>query len=138
MKIPRLDRLAQLQRRYHRSHQWRLSQCGLFILHSYSNMTPASLSHWDDVGFILNGRRIMVWWQHPRHVSANALEEMAWQEVGNGPDDNWLFEGGTRNYKRVGTSRKKLVSYTSRTPSLEERQHYDCVFQRLCVEREYV
>ena len=125
MKITQLDRLALLQRQYHRSHQWRLSQGGLFIPHSYSNMTPDSLSYWDDVGFILNGRRIIVWWQHPRHVYANALEEKAWQEVGDGPRDNWLFEGATKNYKRVGRSRKKLVSYTSREPSTEQRKHYD-------------
>lgn len=125
MKITRLERLAQLQREYHRSHQWRLSQGGLYIPHSYSNMMPNSLSHWDDVGFILNGRRIIVWWQHPRHVYANALEEKAWQEVGDGPRDNWLLDGATKNYKRVGRSRKKLVSYTSRDPSAAQRQHYD-------------
>lgn len=125
MKIARLERLARLQRQYHQSNPWRLSQGGLYIPHSYSNMTPDSLSYWDDVGFILNGRRIIVWWQHPRHVYANVLEEKAWKEVGDGPRDNWLFEGGTKNYKRVGRSRKKLVSYTSREPSAEQRQHYD-------------
>ena len=125
MKIARLERLAQLQRQYHRSHQWRLSQGGLYIPHSYANTTPNSLSYWDDVGFILNGRRIIVWWQHPRHVYANALEEKAFQEVGDSPSDDWLFEGATKNYKRVGRSRKKLVSYTSREFSAEQRKHYD-------------
>ena len=125
MKIARLERLAHLQRQYHRSHQWRLSQGGLYIPHSYSDMTPDSLSYWDDVGFILNGRRIIVWWQHPRHVYSNAVENAAWKEVGSGPKDNWLFEGATKNYKRVGRSRKKLVSYTCREPSTEQRQFYD-------------
>ena len=37
----------------------------------------------------------------------------------------WLTEGGTKNYRKVGRSRKKLVSYTSRQPSPEQRQHYD-------------
>jgi hypothetical protein len=98
---------------------------GLYIPHSYADTTPDSLSHWDDVGFLLNGRRFIVWWQHPRHVYANVLEERAWQEVGDGPRDNWLFDGATKNYKRVGRSRKKLVSYTSRQPSAEQRQHCD-------------
>ena len=114
-----------MQRQYHRSHPWRLSNGGLYIPHSYVDMKPDSLSSWDDVGFTLNGRRIIVWWQHPRYVYAKALQKRAWQDVGNGPRDNWLFEGGTKNYKRVGRSRKKLVSYTSRDPSAEQRQHYD-------------
>lgn len=125
MKIPHLERLAQLQRQYHRSHPWRLSQGGLYIPHLYTNMMPDSLSYWDDVGFILNGRRFIVWWQHPRHVYYNALEDKAWQEVGDAPRDDWLFEGATKNYRRLGASRKKLVSYTSRKSSVVLRQHYD-------------
>lgn len=88
-------------------------------------MKPDSLSWWDDVGFILNGRRIIVWWQHPRHVYANALNEKSWQEAGAGPQDNWLTEGGTKNYRRLGRSRKKLVSYACRQPSEEQKLHYD-------------
>ncbi len=124
-RIPRLERLRQLQRQYHRNNPWRLSEGGLYIPHSYSNITPAGLSYWDDVGFILNGRRIMVWWQHPRYTYATALKKKAWLEVGEGPRDDWLFKGGIKNYKRVGRSRKKLVSYTCRDPSAEQQQHYD-------------
>jgi hypothetical protein len=54
--------MGQRMREYHRTHPWRLSHGGLFIPHSYENMTPDSLSYWDDVGFILNGRRFIVWW----------------------------------------------------------------------------
>jgi len=36
---------------------------GLFIPHTYPD--PQALSGWDDVGFILNHRRVMVWWVHP-------------------------------------------------------------------------
>ncbi len=125
MKIARLERLRQLQREYHQFHPWRLSQGGLYIPHSYADMKPDSLSYWDDVGFILNGRRVIVWWRHPRHVYSDAIEEKAWQEAGPSPRDNWLTEGGTKNYKRVGRSRKKLVSITSRKPSPEQRQYYD-------------
>ena len=56
---------------------------------------------------------------------SNALENKAWQEVGDGPRDNWLFDGAIKNYKRVGRSNKKVVSYTSRDPSAEQRQFYD-------------
>ena len=125
MKIARLERLRKLQREYHQSHPWRLSQGGLYIPHSYLDMKPDSLSCWDDVGFILNGRRVIVWWQHPRYVYSDSIEEKAWQEAGPGPHDDWLIEGGTKNYKRVGRSRKKLVSITARKPSPEQRQYHD-------------
>ncbi|MBU0589190.1 MAG: hypothetical protein KJ852_16595 [Gammaproteobacteria bacterium] len=137
MKVARLELLRRLQRQYHRSHPWRLSNGGLFIPHSYEDMKPDSLSWWDDVGFILNGRRVIVWWQHPRHVYADALHERSWQEAGDGPRDNWLTDGGTKNYRRVGRSRKKLVSYTIRQPSAEQRQHYDLlqgILERLTTE----
>ena len=100
-----------------------MSQDGLFIPHSYAETPPDSLSWWDDVGFILNGRRVIVWWQHPRQVYADALDEQSWQDAGAGPQDDWLTEGGTKNYQRVGASRKKMVSYTSRQPSEEQRRH---------------
>jgi hypothetical protein len=112
------------QREYHRSHPWKLSAGGLYVPHAYFDMTPDSLSCWDDVGFILNGRRIMVNWRHPRNVYSAQLEEIAWQEVGDGPRDNWLTEGGTKNYRKIGRSRKKLISYTSREPSPAQKAHY--------------
>lgn len=97
-------------REYHRMHPWRLSEGGLFIPHAYWNMTETSLSWWDDVGFILNGRRIIVWWRHPRHVYWEQIESQAWEEAGDDPHDRWLFEGGTKNYKKVGkTGRRKMT-----------------------------
>ena len=106
-------------------NQWRLTRGGLYIPHSYAETKPDSLSWWDDVGFILNGRRVIVWWQHPRHVYADALDERSWQEAGDCPQDNWLTAGSTKNYKQVGASRKKIVSYYSRQPSVEQSQYYD-------------
>lgn len=127
MKNPHYEYLGRRMREYHRTHQWRLSDGGLYIPHAYSNMGPESLSYWDDVGFILNGRRIIVWWQHPRHIYAEAISSMAWEEAGDGPRDNWLWEGATKNYKMVGKSskRKKLSSFTSRDPSEAQTQHYE-------------
>ena len=126
MKNPHYEYLGRRMREYHRTHQWRLSNGGLFIPHAYWDMKPDSLSYWDDVGFILNGRRIIVWWQHPRNVYREALSSKAWEEAGDGPNDDWLFEGATKNYKMVGKAgkRKKLSSYTSRQPSEDQTQHY--------------
>lgn len=60
MKDPRQERLGRLQREYHRHHPWRLGPGGLFVPHSYAEVKPDALSWWDDVGFILNGRRVIV------------------------------------------------------------------------------
>ena len=127
MKNPHYESLGRRMREYHRHHKWRLADSGLYIPHAYWDMTPQRLSYWDDVGFILNGRRIMVWWRHPRDLYKSRLESLAWEEAGDGPRDDWLFEGGTTNYKRVGKSgkRKKVLSYTSCAPSEAQRQHYD-------------
>lgn len=125
MKNVRFELFGRMQRQYHRCHPWRLSQGGLYIPHSYAETKPDSLSWWDDVGFILNGRRVIVWWQHPRHVYADAIDAQSWQKAGDNPQDNWLTEGGTKNYQQVGASRKKIVSYTSRSPSAEQKMYYD-------------
>ena len=73
----------------------------------------------------MNRRRVIVWWQHPRHVYANALDELAWQEAGESPHDDWITEGSTKNYRRVGASRKKVVSYTCRQSSAAQSAYYD-------------
>lgn len=125
MKQHRLEAMRQSQRDYHSSHPWRLSAGGLYIPHAYLDMAHESLSTWDDVGFVVNGRRIMVFWQHPRYLFKELIRRKAWEEVGPGPRDNWLFEGATKNYRRAGRSRKKLVSYTCRAPSPEQLAHYD-------------
>ena len=125
MKNAKIELFGRMQRQYHRNHPWRLSQGGLYIPHSYAEMKPDSLSYWDDVGFILNGRRVIVWWQHPRCVYADVLESQSWQEAGDGPQDKWLTESSTKNYRQVGASRKKIVSYTCRQPSAEQKLYYD-------------
>lgn len=137
MKNSKQEKIRLMQRQYHRCNQWRLVQGGLYIPHSYAETKQDSLSWWDDVGFILNGRRIIVWWRHPRHAYADALDERSWQEAGDSPQDNWLTEGCTKNYKPVGASRKKIVSYTSRQPSAEQSQYYEklrIIRQRLTTE----
>jgi hypothetical protein len=137
MKNTHYERLGRMQCQYPRSHPWRLSQGGLYIPHSYGDTKPDSLSWWDDVGFILNKRRVIVWWQHPRHVYANAIDAQSWLEAEDGPQDDWLTEGSTKNYRQVGASRKKIVSYTSRQPSEEQRLYYDLlrdIRERLTIE----
>lgn len=125
MKNTKFELLGRMQRQYHQNNPWRLSQGGLYVPHAYIENSPSDLSYWDDVGFVLNKRRVIVWWQHPRYVYANAITKKAWHEAGDGPQDNWLTEGCTKNYRQMGKSRKKIISYTSRQPSSEQEAHYN-------------
>lgn len=116
--------LRHLQRQYHRHHPWRL-EGGLYIPHAYDETSPKDVSWGDDVGFIQGKRRIMVWWEHPRLVYANAIDEQSYLEAGEIPHDNWLTENLQKNYRKVGASRKKIVSYTCREPSAEENLYHE-------------
>jgi hypothetical protein len=136
MKQPHLEFLARRMREDHRHHPWSLSAGGLYIPHSYGDMTLDSLSYWDDVGFILNGRRFMVWWRHPRDLYRNAIEDLAWAqheaEFGESPDPNWLFDGATTLHKQTGKSgkRKKPIGSRSRNPSAEQERYYALLSER--------
>ncbi|MBS0308463.1 MAG: hypothetical protein JSS58_05785, partial [Proteobacteria bacterium] len=134
MKNHNQERLLTLQRQYHRNNPWRLNPKGLYVPHIYDEPRPDGLSWWDDVGFILNGRRVIVWWQHPRDIYRCAIDDQSWKEAGFGPQDDWLSEGATKNYRRVGKSRKKIVSYTTQPPSAEQNafyRHLDSIRERL-------
>ena len=124
MKDYKQERLGRLQREYHRNHPWRLGPGGLFMPHSYAEIKPDALSWWDDVGFILNRRRVIVWWRHPRYVYHGVIEELALERAGEFPLDDWLTQGAIPNYCKVGRSRKKIVSYTCRPPSEASRAHF--------------
>lgn len=124
MKNPRFEKFGRMQKEYHRMHPWGLSQGGLFIPHCYAEQDPDGLSWWDDVGFILNRRRVIVWWRHPRDVYSDAISEQARVLAGKDPGDDWISEGSTPNYRRVGKSRKRIVSYTCRAPSSEQNAYY--------------
>lgn len=125
MKNAHFEKLGRLLRQYHRNHPWRLSQGGLYVPHLYENKDTDRLSWWDDVGFILNRRRVIVWWRHPRDLYSGAIKDEAYRRVGPSPGDNWVTEGSTPNYRKVGKSRKKIVTYTCRQPSAEQQAYYD-------------
>lgn len=126
MKQPRLEALGRSMRQYHRHQPWCFSEGGLHISHSYDDMRPDALSHWDEVGFVLNGRRFMVWWEHPRAIYRNAIKDLAFKTLGDGPDPDWLVDGATTLYKRVGKAgtRKKPVGHRSRESSDAQKVYY--------------
>lgn len=136
MKHPHLETLARRMREHHRHHPWPLSPGGLYIPHAYDHVEPNPLSRWDDVGFILNGRRVMVWWVHPRQIVHDAIDALAWRqheaELGPGPDPDWLTDGASTSYKRVGKSgkRKKPIGFQSRSPSEAQQRYYALLSER--------
>jgi hypothetical protein len=126
MKNPNQELFRRLMRQYHRHHPWRLDG-GFFIPHLYPK--PRKLSWWDDVGFILNGRRIMVWWVHPRMKYSDAINDLAWKEAGDPPARSAdMFASSEKQWKKVGRSRKKVASYLCR-PTPDSMQDY---YVKLC------
>lgn len=98
---------------------------GFFIPHSYEETPPDALSWWGDVGFIMGDRRVIVWWKHPRMSYEDEIQDRAWSEAGEPPQEGGLFRDTTPNYKKIGRSRKRITSYTTSPPQGEQRQYYD-------------
>jgi len=105
MKNQRLEKLRHLMRVFHRRHPWHLD-AGLYVPHTYSQ--PNALSWWDDVGFVQNHRRVMVWWVHPRMKYAEAIEAKAYQEAGEYPSDGeYLSDPEKTKWPRQRRPRRK-------------------------------
>lgn len=107
MKNPYLESCYRRMRQYYRHHQWRLEH-GVYMPHAYPDNSPPP--SWDDAGFILNGRLVMVWWEHPRLKYEALIDEIASEQAGELPFQDLLIDKA--NYKQVGRSRKKVTSYS--------------------------
>lgn len=105
MKNHRLEKMRHLMRAFHRRHPWQLED-GLYVPHTY--LQPNALSWWDDVGFVQNHRRVMVWWVHPRMKYAEAIEAKAYQEAGKYPfDEENLFDPEKTKWPRQRRPRRE-------------------------------
>jgi hypothetical protein len=83
---------------------------------------------WDDCQIIVNHRRVMIWWVHPRFRYRNAIEDAAWAAVGEAPERNvdWLADLRSRPIrKKVGKSRSRIVGYEQGEADAEHRAYYD-------------
>lgn len=126
MKNKNQERLARLQRQYHRKRPCHLDDLGLDYSGVFQPRLLIGLSWAVELGFILNGRRVMLYWSHPRSVYAEALDDQARKDMGPGPSTDWNRES-TPRYVPAGASRKRIVSYTSKGPSEAELQHWRAV-----------
>ncbi len=123
MKNPAQERFLRRMRQYHRNHPWRL-EGGLFVPHAYLGPRK-TLSWWDDLGFILNGRRVMVWWVHPRMQYADRIHSLAWQEAGESPlNGEDIFGSAEKQFAKLGRSRKKIISYRTAEPPAAMKDYY--------------
>lgn len=133
MKNPHREQRRRQARDYHKHHPWRLDG-GLYIPHTYPD--TKKLSWWDDVGFILNGRRVIVWWQHPRRAYLDAIERQAMADVLTPTSPNALevaLSGqtpGQKHWRKLGNARKKIVSTTIPRSSDEWLAYFDAVNAR--------
>lgn len=116
MKNPRFELRRRLARQYHRNKRGDHFDQGILVRHDYSGIDPNDLSWWDDVQFILGGRRIAVSWQHPRNVYQDMIKDAAMEAVHHLYEkiEGGLFEDAEKSYRKVGRSRKKVCGYTTK------------------------
>lgn len=129
VKNPHIERLRRKMREFHRHHPWRLED-GFYIPHAYPENDAKPLSWWDDVGFILNGRRVLVFWQHPRFVYSNAIAELARGRVTR-PDCPSILDkilsapdASAKQWRKLGRARKRLIGTSIPAPSEKWSEFY--------------
>ena len=91
----------------------------IVIFHSYlddSGNLYKTHGAWDDVSFVHGSYYISVCWTHPRYEYYEKCDSTAYKEATDLFDSEnaslWL-DCDAKNYKKVGKSRKKVVSYSS-------------------------
>jgi hypothetical protein len=131
MKNRHIERLRSQMRHFHRQNPWR-QQRGLYIPHTYPLDSPTSW--WDDVGFIHGGRRVMVWWAHPRRVYVDQIEQLAFQEAGPFPEDPGTLEQVeklARSLARSTDPRGTHVGHRISAPQRAYLERLDAIESRL-------
>lgn len=123
MKNARQEKLRQRMRKYHQHHSWCLGAGGIYSANHTQIHQP--LSWWNDMGFVLNGRRVMVWWTHPRTQYAEAIQDAARTEAGTPPVSTSYLDGTESIWKPVGRSRKKVAVYRCQAAPQEQQIFYN-------------
>ena len=113
MKNFHIERKLRLAKQYHKYERRDQFINGILAHHQYDHISPNSLSWWDDVEFILGGRRICVTWQHPRQIFCDKISDLAVTAARHLIRDG--IESGLEHYdkvyKKLGRSRKKIQAY---------------------------
>ena len=127
MKNPAFERRLRAMRTYHANKRGDAFDKGVLAFHRYDECAADDLSWWDDCQIIVNRRRVMIWWTHPRFKYRNAIENSAWEAAGESPPPgDWLATIRSNPVrKKVGKSRSRIVAYKSSEPDAEHRAYYD-------------
>ena len=125
MKNRAIEAMKQRAKHYHRNKRGDEFTDGIIVRHLYDNMTPETLTFWDDAVFLVNDYRVALWWVHPRHEHHNLVETEAFRRITHLRPEDDLFADMTPNYKKLGQSRKKVMSWTQRPSSDEYRRYFD-------------
>lgn len=114
MKNLHFERRLRVMRAYHANKRGSQFDAGVRVFHRYDEMAADALSWWDDCQIIVNRRRVMIWWAHPRFRYRNAIEDAAWAAVGAPPPGDRLADMRSHPVlKKAGKSRKRIVAYES-------------------------
>lgn len=126
MKNPNFERRLRAMRNYHTNKRGSQFDGGVRVFHRYDEFAADDLSWWDDCQMIVNRRRVMIWWVHPRFKYHNAIEEEAWAAAGEPPTRrDWLADIRSRPVrKKVGRSRMRIVAYEQGEPNAEYQAYY--------------
>ena len=126
MKNAVIEHRLRAMRTYHRNQRGSHFDAGVRLFHRYDEFAADDLSWWDDCQIIVNRRRAMIWWVHPRLKYHDAIEDAARLAAGEPPaHDNWLDAMRSRPIrKKVGNSRTRIVAYEHAEPNAEYRAHY--------------
>ena len=82
---------------------------GVSVYHVYGGEFKKEKSYWDDTAFRQGSQWVSVAYVHPRYSYESACSDIAYSLVDGFVNTDWK---STPNYKKVGKSRKKVVSYT--------------------------
>ncbi len=110
---------------YHQNTRGDQFTDGIIVRHLYHDMTPETLTFWDDAVFIVNDYQVALGWTHPRDRYKSLVEEEARRRVAYLHPKSDLFGEATANYKKLGRSRKKVVSWTEKPTTDEWRSYFD-------------
>jgi hypothetical protein len=125
MKNRAIEAMKHRAKLYHRNNLGDQFTNGIIVRHLYYDMTPETLSFWDDAVFIVNDYQVALWWTHPRYRYHDLVEEEAMRRVAHLHPKSDLFGEAIPNYRKLGRSRKKIVSWTQRPTSDEYRRYFD-------------
>jgi hypothetical protein len=125
MKNRAIEAMKQRAKLYHRNERGDVFTNGIIVRHLYYDMTPETLSFWDDAVFIVNDFRVALWWTHPRYQYHDLVEAEALRRIKHLRPESDPFADSAQNYKKLGRSRKKIVSWTQQPTSDEHRRYFD-------------